>query len=65
MTTITVSLPEERLSQLKEIAAQLGVSAEELARVSIEDLLSRPREEFNRAVDYVLAKNHELYQRLD
>lgn len=37
---------------------------EELVRVSIEELLSRPDEAFERAVEYVLEKNAELYQRL-
>jgi hypothetical protein len=65
MSTITVALPEERLVELNEKARQLGVPPEELVRVSIEDLLTRPEEEFKRAVDYVLTKNADLYRRLD
>ncbi len=64
MTTITISLPDDRLLKLKEAAAHLGVAPEELVRVSIEELLTRPEEDFNRAVDYVLRKNAELYRRL-
>jgi len=64
MTTITISLPDDRLLKLKEAAAHLGVEPEELVRVSIEELLTRPEEDFNRAVDYVLRKNAELYRRL-
>ncbi len=64
MTTITVTLSEEHLSQLQQTAAQFGVSPEELARLSIEELLSRPSEEFSRAANYVLGKNQDLYQRL-
>jgi len=64
MTTVTIALPDERVRQLEEIAARLNVSVEELVRVSVEELLARPEEEFRRAADYVLCKNAELYQRL-
>ena len=64
MTTLTISLPEDRLQQLKERAAELGVAPEELVRASIEELLTRPDEEFQRALTYVLTKNAELYRRL-
>ena len=64
MTTITISLPDERLQRLKEIAARFSVAPEELVRVSIEELLTRPEEDFRRALEYVLNKNAELYQRL-
>jgi len=64
MTTITIAMPEERLLKLREAAARLGVSPEELVRVSIEELLAPPEEAFREAVDYVLDKNAELYRRL-
>ena len=64
MTTITISLPDDRLKQLKETAARLRVAPEELVRASIEDLLTRPDEEFWKALEYVLKKNAELYRRL-
>jgi hypothetical protein len=64
MTTLTISLSEERLQQLKERAAQLRIAPEELVRASIEELLTRPEEEFQRALKYVLTKNTELYRRL-
>ena len=64
MTAITVSLPDDRLQKLKEIAMRLGIAPEELIRISIEELLSRPEEEFRRALEYVLDKNAELYRRL-
>jgi antitoxin FitA len=64
MTILTISLSEERLQQLKERAAQLRIAPEELVRASIEELLTRPEEEFQRALAYVLNKNIELYRRL-
>jgi predicted transcriptional regulator len=65
MTTITIALPDDRLLKLQEVAARLGVQPEELILVSVEELLTRPDDAFQRSVDYVLAKNAELYQRLD
>jgi len=64
MTHITISLPDDRLERLREIAARFKVDPEELVRVSIEELLARPEEEFRQALDYVLRKNAELYRRL-
>lgn len=64
MTTITITLPDDRLQQLKEIANRFRVAPEELVRASVEELLARPEEDFQRALDYVLRKNAELYSRL-
>jgi antitoxin FitA len=64
MTTITIELPNERLQQLREMAQKLGVSMEELVRVSVEDMLTHPEEKFREAAQYVLKKNAELYRRL-
>jgi antitoxin FitA len=64
MSTITVQLPEDRIEQLKERATRLGVSLEDLIRVSVEELLSLPDEQFEQAADHVLKKNAELYKRL-
>ena len=64
MSAITIDLPDEHLSRLEEVAARFGLSAEELARIGIEELLARPDEKFESASDYVLNKNAELYRRL-
>ncbi len=64
MTSITIVLSEDRLQQLQQIATRFHVTPEELVRISVEELLSRPEEEFRRALEYVLRKNTELYQRL-
>ena len=40
------------------------VEPEELVRVSVEELLKKPEDDFRRALEYVLKKNAELYQRL-
>ena len=64
MKELTISLSDKQLSKLKEVAKKLSVSAEELIQVSINELLSRPDKEFEKATSYVLKKNAELYQRL-
>jgi hypothetical protein len=65
MSTITISLADEQLAKLQEKANRIGLLPEELARVSIEELLGRPEGAFERAVASVLDKNSELYKRLD
>jgi predicted transcriptional regulator len=64
MTTFKINLPKDRIRKLKELAAQYGVSPEELVRISVEDMLEQPEEQFRKAADFVLKKNAELYKRL-
>ncbi len=64
MVTLTVTLSEEEWAQLKEKSEYYRVAPEELLRVSLEELLSRPDEAFQQAMAYVLTKNAELYRRL-
>jgi predicted transcriptional regulator len=64
MSSITIDISDEQLVRLKEIASRLGISPEDLARVSIVELLAQPEEKFERAADYVLKKNADLYRRL-
>ena len=64
MNDITVSLPNDRIKELKEKSSRLGLTLEQLVLLSIEDILSRPDEEFRQVMDYVLQKNAKLYQRL-
>lgn len=64
MTTITITMADDRLEQLRQLAQQLDVSTDELIHISIDELLSRPEEDFLNAAQYVLDKNEDLYQRL-
>ena len=64
MSTLTIALSEERLQKLEEIARRFQIAPEELVRVSIDELLSLPEEDFRRALEQVLSKNADLYQRL-
>lgn len=64
MSSITVTIPDERLIMLQELARRFNVAPEDLVRVSVEELLTRPEGSFKQTVDYVLKKNAELYKRL-
>jgi hypothetical protein len=64
MSEITITLPDERWIQLKEKAADLGITPEQLVSLSVEELLARSDHQFRQAVERVLDKNQELYKRL-
>ncbi len=64
MTTFTITIPNDRLKKLEELAERFRVAPEELVRASLEELLSRPLDDFQKVVERVLTKNAELYKRL-
>ena len=64
MVTITVTLSEDRLQKLQALAKQFRIAPEELLRVSVEELIARPQADFQKALEYVLETNKELYTRL-
>ena len=64
MTTFTITLPDDRLKKLEEIARRFRVAPEELVRVSLEELLARPPDDFQQVLERVLTKNADLYKRL-
>ena len=51
-------------AQAQEIANRLGVSLEALLLAGAENLLAPPETSFQNAMEYVLKKNVELYQKL-
>jgi len=64
MGSIIINLQEDQVVRLREMANKLSVSVEELARVSIEELLAAEDERFEKASDHVLKKNENLYREL-
>lgn len=64
MGAITITLPQERMVKLKELADSLGITLEALVQLSVEDLLTRSDNDFEKAANRVLEKNAELYRRL-
>ena len=61
----TITLPDDRIAKLQEMATRFQVSPEELVQVGVEQLLARPETDiFQRPVSATLKKNEELYSRL-
>ena len=61
---LVIDLSPAHAEQLCREAERLGLTAEDLARAAIADLLATPSEEFRTAAERVLRKNEELYRRL-
>jgi hypothetical protein len=61
---VAIELPSAQATQLEREAKRLGVSAEDLARAAVSDLLAAPDAAFQAAAKRVLARNLELYRRL-
>lgn len=64
MSTITVTLRDDDLLQIRKLAQGSGTTPEEWLRTSIEAVLANPRSDFEQASAYVLEKNADLYRRL-
>lgn len=64
MSTITLTLSDERLFEIRELAQGTGMTPEEWLQNRIEAILINPGGDFERAAKYVLDKNQELYRRL-
>ncbi|WP_017305730.1 ribbon-helix-helix domain-containing protein [Spirulina subsalsa] len=64
MASITISLPDDKLERIKQLALETGISPEEFLQAYIKDWLDSSSNDFVRASEYVLTKNAELYQRL-
>jgi len=62
--SFSLQLDDEQFKRLMERARQLGVEPTELAKAAVNDLLTRPADDFQRAARFVLDKNRELYRRL-
>jgi hypothetical protein len=61
---ISIDLSEDQARSLETTADRLGVPPEQLAQAAFGDLLAQPPEDFQRAAEYVLSKNRDLYKRL-
>ena len=59
-----IDLPPNQEQKLRDAAQRLGVTAEALAQLAVEDLLALPEADFERAAELVISKNQELYDRL-
>ncbi|OQY46365.1 MAG: DNA-binding protein [Anaerolineaceae bacterium 4572_78] len=64
MSTLTIAVPDNDLAKIKNKANRMGISVEELMKLSLKMLIVQPDNRFKQSLDYVLNKNTELYQRL-
>jgi predicted transcriptional regulator len=62
--SISLNLDDDQSKRLQQRAQELGVDPRDLAKAAVNDLLSRPADDFDRAAKSVLDKNRELYRRL-
>ena len=61
---LSIDLSAAQAEQLRLEAERLGLTAEDLARAAIVDLLAGTGEDFATAAAQILRKNEELYRRL-
>ena len=61
---LAFELPPAQADRLREEAARLGLTPEDLARAALADLLGTPDAEFRAAAARILEKHQELYRRL-
>ncbi len=64
MTTMTLQIDDAKAEALRRMAQRVGLEAEQLLTVTVDDLIGQPDADFDEAVRRVLAKNQDLYQRL-
>ncbi len=64
MPEITITISDEELEKLREIAIRLRVRPEDLVRVTVTEFLALPDEEMDEVMTYLLDKNADLYERL-
>jgi hypothetical protein len=59
--TIPIELTPVQEDALRSAAQRLGISAENLARLAVEDLLDKPAPDFEATAQRVLERNRDLY----
>ena len=64
MTTISITLPDNQVEDLRLHAEQAGLPLEEYLARCVGQMLDRPAYDFRRAAERILQTNAELYRRL-
>jgi len=64
MATITVEIEDSKATILREKAQKFGLLPDQFVTASIEDIIGQPEPDFEAAMNRVLSKNKELYERL-
>ncbi|RLB00849.1 MAG: DNA-binding protein [Deltaproteobacteria bacterium] len=64
MARITIEIDDSKATILRKKAAKFGLRPEQFVLATIEDLIVQPEADFKAAMERVLSKNKELYERL-
>ena len=64
MIRIIVEIDDNKADILEDKAKKFGLLPEQFVTASIEDLISQPEPDLEAAIQKVLSKNQELYERL-
>jgi hypothetical protein len=64
MTRIIVEIDDNKAAILEDKAKKFGLLPEQFVTASIENLISQPEPDLEAAIQKVLSKNQELYERL-
>ena len=64
MKTVEFELPAEMARRLELAAQKIGLSTDDLLRLSVEEKLAQLDQSFQQAAEHVISKNAELYKRL-
>lgn len=64
MSVLTFQIEDKELAQMQRVADAMHLSLDDLLRKIVRDYLKTEDEEFEEIMEFVLTKNHELYQRL-
>jgi hypothetical protein len=64
LLAVTIPISDQHRDLLDQLARKAGMSVEDFLQKRVEQLLDENKSEFQRAADYVLNKNAELYRRL-
>jgi len=64
MARITVEIEDSKATLLRQKADKFGLLPDQFVTATIEDLIAQPEPDFEAAMNRVLSKNKELYDRL-
>lgn len=64
MSTITITLDDNQLARFEAPARLLGLPREEVARISIQEFLTRSDEEFDAIIEEIIAERGAVLRRL-
>ena len=64
MVTINIDIDDNKARLLEKKAEEFGLSLNDLISATFNDLISKPDDNFTKAVDYIINKNKKLYKKL-